>query len=80
MAEPAFVLFVPYVDDDATWVVRRARTVVQQHRSQREAVQAARRMASDMMARMGTDNVRVEIQDVEGGWRVLPLQDRLSAS
>ncbi|NII09615.1 DUF2188 domain-containing protein [Oleiagrimonas sp. C23AA] len=80
MAEPAFVLFVPYADGGSAWVVRRARTVVQQHRSQREAVSAAREMATDMMGRMGTHNVRVEVQDAAGGWRVLPLQEEMGNS
>lgn len=71
--QSAFVLFVPFAPPESLWVVRRARTVVERHASQREALAGARDLAAGMIERMGTDNVRIEVQDENGGWRVVPV-------
>lgn len=63
-------LFVPYSPTGSAWVVRRARTIVNTYRSQREAIDAARGLAVDLHERMG-GGVRIEVQDASGGWRVL---------
>jgi hypothetical protein len=65
----ALALFVPYALPGDAWLVRRAHTVVDTYASQREAIDGACAIAADLRLRMGGE-VRIEVQDASGGWRV----------
>lgn len=65
-------LYVPYASDTA-WIVRRARTVVASHASQREAIEAARRLAARMSRGPNAPSVSVAIQAEDGSWTMLPI-------
>lgn len=73
MPRPDAALFVPYTAD-APWIVRRARTVVAEHATQREAIDAARRLASSIARRPGQATVSVAVQAEDGSWSLLPVQ------
>lgn len=70
MDNSALAIFVPYSPPGEPWVVRRAHTVVETWNSREEAVMSAFRLASDLCNRMGAE-VRIEVQEANGGWRAL---------
>jgi hypothetical protein len=65
----ALALFVPHAPSGSAWVVRRAHTIVDTCRTQREAIDRACAIAADQRMRRGGE-VRIEVQNPGGGWRV----------
>lgn len=78
MTRTTDALYIPYATD-AAWVVRRARTVVAHHASQRDAIAAARRLAARMRRGPDMPSVSVAIQAEDGSWSMLPIDPDTAA-